>query len=580
MQGRECLFFLCARRPEINAGISKAHIGVVIFHPQLKSSVSFLFPSFVLSYDWKHLQIYYISFGENIQAGERRQTFWIEISVGMGYNDLINNGIPKGPIMEKNMKTNEFSAYSLSKEIVDALTLMRYTEPTKIQKEVIPAALAGKDIAAKSQTGTGKTAAFAIPVCEKIRWEENLPQALVLEPTRELAVQVRDEIFYIGRKKRIKVPAVFGGFPIDKQILTLRQKSHIVVGTPGRVMDHIRRDSLKLSQVGCLVIDEADLMLDMGFLEDVKQILDLLPTTRQIMLFSATLGKTVNDLIENYMPDAVSIIQESETETAGEIEHVVYEADPDDKYDVFVNALIRENPDSCMIFCGTREMVNVLYQKLKRDRILCGMIHGELEQRERLRTIDQFRTGRIRYLIATDVASRGVDFENMTHVFNYDFPTGRETYVHRAGRTGRNGRSGKTVSLVCPSDENMRRQVEDYIGMKLPVGQRPVRNDADAKIFWERQKEKIRPKAGKGTALNRTITRLSVGGGRKSKMRAVDIVGTICSIDTMTAEDIGIIDVRDSLTYVEILNGKGKLVLDALQEKPIKGKVRKVRVSR
>ena len=227
---------------------------------------------------------------------------------------------------------------------MEALTLLGYTEPTPIQQEVIPLILAGKDLAAKSQTGTGKTAAFAIPVCEKIRWEENLPQALVLEPTRELAVQVRDEIFYIGRKKRLKVPAVFGGFPIDKQIQTLRQKSHVVVGTPGRVMDLVRRDSLKLSQVECLVIDEADLMLDMGFLEDVKQIISLLPLGRQILLFSATLEKSVKILIEEYMTDAVSVIHESETETAPEIEHVVYEMEPDDKYGVFLKALMQENP--------------------------------------------------------------------------------------------------------------------------------------------------------------------------------------------------------------------------------------------
>lgn len=480
----------------------------------------------------------------------------------------------------QHIETNKFSQYPLSDEIVEALTLLGYTEPTPIQQEAIPLILEGKDLAAKSQTGTGKTAAFAIPVCEKIIWEENLPQALVLEPTRELAVQVRDEIFYIGRKKRLKVPAVFGGFPIDKQIQTLRQKSHVVVGTPGRVMDLVRRESLKLSQVGCLVIDEADLMLDMGFLEDVKQIISLLPPGRQILLFSATLEKSVKTLIEEYMTDAVSVIHESETETAPEIGHVVYEVETDDKYSVFLKILMQENPESCMIFCGTREMVNVLYQKLKRDRIACGMIHGEMEQRDRLRTIDQFRTGGIRYLIATDVASRGVDFENMTHVINYDFPTGRETYVHRSGRTGRNGRCGKAISLVCPSDENMRRQVEAYIGMEFPVQECPQVNETDRKRFWESQKRTVKPKARKGAALNKAITRLSIGGGRKSKMRSGDIVGAVCSIDTMSPEDIGIIDVRDSLTYVEILNGKGSLVLEALQDKPIKGKLRKVRVSR
>lgn len=483
--------------------------------------------------------------------------------------------------MENNHKTtNQFSAYRLSKEIVDALTLLGYTTPTEIQNRVIPAVLEGKNIVAKSQTGTGKTAAFAIPICDQVCWAENSPQALILEPTRELAVQVRDEIFYIGRKKRLKVPAVFGGFPIDKQIQTLRQKSHIVVGTPGRVMDHIRRDSLKLHQVKYLVIDEADLMLDMGFLEDVKQIISLLPPNRQTMLFSATLEQSVTGLVDEYMADAVLLSQEDKEETALEIEHIIYEMEPEEKYQVFVNVLMQENPESGMIFCGTREMVNVLYQKLKRDNIRCGMIHGELEQRERLRTIEQFRTGQIHFLIATDVASRGIDFENLTHVLNYDFPTGKETYVHRAGRTGRNGKSGRAVSLVCPADMRMKLQVEAYTGMTLPVRTCPVITDVERQIFRERQQKKPVTKARKGAALNKSITRLTVGGGRKSKMRAVDIVGTICSIGTMTADDIGIIDVRDSLTYVEILNGKGPMVLAALQEKPIKGKIRKVRMSR
>lgn len=475
---------------------------------------------------------------------------------------------------------NEFCEYSLSGEIIEALTLLGYTEPTEIQKEVIPLALEGKDIVAKSQTGTGKTAAFAIPICEKVCWEENSPQALILEPTRELAVQVSDEVFYIGRKKRLKVPAVFGGFPIDKQIQTLRQKSHIIVGTPGRIMDHIRRDSMKLQRIEYLVIDEADLMLDMGFLEDVKQIISLLPTKKQILLFSATLEEAVQNLIAEYMTDAVPVIQEGETETVADIEHILYETESEDKYDTFVNVLKKENPESCMIFCGTREMVNVLYQKLKRDRIPCGMIHGELEQRERLKAIDEFRTGKIHYLIATDVASRGIDFENMTHVINYDFPTGKETYVHRVGRTGRNGKSGKAISLVSQADKKMKQMVEEYIGILLPIQNSPIISEAQQKAFLERQRKKTAPKTRKGAALNNAITRLSIGGGRKSKMRAADIVGTICSIDTITPEDIGIIDVRDSLTYVEIINGKGKKVLEALQEKSIKGKVRKVRIGR
>lgn len=478
------------------------------------------------------------------------------------------------------IQKNEFSRFNLSGELLETLTLLNYIKPTEIQAEVIPPALLGRNIAAKSQTGTGKTAAFAIPVCEMVSWEGNLPQALVLEPTRELSVQVRDELFHIGRKKRLKVPAVFGGFPIDKQIQTLKQKSHIVVGTPGRVMDHIRRDTLKLHQIRFLVIDEADLMFDMGFLEEVREIIDLLPKEKQVMLFSATLEEGVRQLAKEYMADTLFISLDAETETVAEVEQLTYEVDSEEKYEAFIKLLIQESPESSMVFCGTREMVNVLYRKMKKDRLSCGMLHGELDQSERLKTVDAFRTGRFRYLIATDVAARGIDFENITHVINYDFPTGRETYVHRAGRTGRNGKTGKAVSLVTGDDKRMKQMVETFIGKELPYSPCPNPTEAETKAFWKHQKESVALKARKGEALNKAITRLTIGGGRKSKMRAVDIVGTICSISDMDSSDIGIIDVRDSLTYVEILNGKGKRVMEILQDKPIKGKVRKVRITR
>lgn len=473
-----------------------------------------------------------------------------------------------------------FSQYHLSQPTQEALKLLGYREPTEIQKAVIPMALAGKNLAARSQTGTGKTLAFAVPICEQVVWEGNLPQALVLEPTRELAEQVSHEIFHVGRKKRLKVPAVFGGFPIDKQIQTLRQKSHIVVGTPGRVMDHIRRGSLVLSDIQYLVIDEADLMLDMGFIEEVRQIVSLLPLDKRTFLFSATLGEDVLKLVDETMPDAVFITIEQEPQAPPSIEQALYEAEPDSKYEMFKRILIAENPDSCMIFCGTREMVNVLFQKLRRDRIFCGMIHGEMDQKDRLKNVDAFRRGGFRYLIATDVAARGIDFEGISLVVNYDFPTGRETYVHRVGRTGRNGQTGRAASLVTSDELRMVAKVEEYMGTTLPIQPCPEPDEAQEKAFWAIQRKKAAPKADKSEALNRSILRLSIGGGRKSKMRSGDIVGTICSIDGVEAEDIGIIDIRDSLTYVEILNDKGTLVLDMLQEKTIKGKVRKVRAAR
>ncbi|MCB7305748.1 DEAD/DEAH box helicase [Bariatricus massiliensis] len=474
----------------------------------------------------------------------------------------------------------QFQNYKLSEDILEALRLLGYDRPTRIQQDVIPAMLAGKNIVAKAPTGSGKTAAFAIPICENIVWEENAPQALVLEPTRELAEQVKDEMFRIGRKKRLKVPALFGGFPIDKQIQTLRQKSHIVVGTPGRVADHLRRESLRLDKVVYAVIDEADLMLDMGFADEVNEILALLGEGCKISLFSATLKPEIQELADTYIRDAALIMQEQDESKENAITQRLYEADRDSKYETFCQVLKLENPGSCIIFCGTKEMVNVLFQKLRRDRIFCGMLHGDMEQRERLKTVDAFRRGGFRFLIATDVAARGIDFEGITHVINYDFPTGRETYVHRIGRTGRNGRSGTAVSLVCEEDRRMLRMVESYTEQELPVTVCPDVSPEEEQLFWKTQRKRAAGKPQKGDALNEGILRLSIGGGRKSKLRPGDIVGTICSIEGVAEEDIGIIDIRDSMSYVEIRNNKGTLVLECLQTKPIKGKVRKVRKGR
>lgn len=475
---------------------------------------------------------------------------------------------------------NLFEHYQLSGEIVETLGLLGYEKPTDIQQEVIPVLLAGRNAVAKAPTGSGKTAAFAIPICEKMVWEEHAPQALILEPTRELAEQVKDEVFRIGRKKRLKVPAVFGGFPIEKQIQTLRQKSHVVVGTPGRVMDHLRRESLKLDRVKYLVIDEADLMLDMGFIDEVREIIGYLPGGCVVSLFSATLKPEIQNLVDEYIRDAVVIQQEQSEEMEQAITQILYEAEKETKYDTFLNVLKLENPERCMIFCGTKEMVNVLFQKLRKARIFCGMLHGDLDQRERMKTVDAFRRGGFRFLIATDVAARGIDFDQITHVINYDFPTGRETYVHRIGRTGRNGSEGRAISLVCEEDRRMLHMVETYLERELPVTEcPPVTLEAEQK-FWKDQRKKTEARPDKAQALNEGILRISIGGGRKSKMRAGDLVGAICSMEEMEVADIGIIDIRDSLSYVEILNGKGSQVLEYLQTRPIKGKIRKVRKTR
>lgn len=345
-------------------------------------------------------------------------------------------------------------------------------------------------------------------------------------------------------------------------------------------MDHIRRGSLKLDKIEHLVIDEADLMLDMGFIDEVKEILSLVSNECGISLFSATLKPEIQQLVDTYIQDVVFIIQEPQEEMVLAISETGYLVGEDNKYKTFINILMEENPQSCLIFCGTREMVNVLFQKLRRNRIFCGMLHGDMEQKERLKTIDAFRRGCFRFLIATDVAARGIDFDNLTHVINYDFPTGKETYVHRIGRTGRNGNTGKAISLICDEDKRMLKQIEAYAEKKLDVLKNPILTEAGEKAFWNSQRSKTELKPKKGEALNRGITHLVIGGGKKSKIRAGDIVGTICSIEGIDEADIGIIDIRESLSYVEILNQKGEMVLERLQTKPVKGKVRKVKITR
>lgn len=477
------------------------------------------------------------------------------------------------------MNNTTFESYHLSSEIINALNLLHYHTPTPVQTQTIPCILEGRDVLVKSKTGSGKTAAFAIPICEKVSWEEYSPQALILEPTRELAVQVREEIFCIGRKKRLKVPVVFGGFPMDKQTLTLKQRSHILVGTPGRVLDHLQRGTFVCSQIKYLVIDEADLMLNMGFLDQVTDILSYLPKNKITLLFSATLGERISSLAEQSMKDPVRITIENETETAETITQHGYLVENEDKFDCLMDVLIMEQPKSTIIFCCTREMVTVLYQKLKKVGIRCGMLHGLIDQKERLKTIDAYREGRFRYLIATDVAARGIDLEQVSHVINYDFPTCLEDYVHRIGRTGRNGKNGISITFINSLELLQLEKLKSYTNAEITMNPRPdpleVKQQKNA--FYTSQKEPLVLKKRKGAVFQKEITRLIICGGKKSKLRAGDIVGTICSIPEITSDDIGIIDIRESFSTVEILNGYGDLVLEALQDKAIKGKVRKVR---
>lgn len=476
------------------------------------------------------------------------------------------------------MTNINFKDYKLSDEILKSLNMLNYKTPTKVQQEVIPVALENKDVLVKSQTGSGKTATFAIPLCELVDWDENKPQALILTPTRELAIQVKEDVFNIGRFKRIKVPELYGKSSFSLQAKELKQKTHIVVGTPGRTIDHIKEGNFITDNIKYLVLDEADEMLSMGFLEQVEEIISLLPKNRVTMLFSATMPDDINRLSKKYMKNHVTIEIEAKTLTVDRIQQDGYNIEETGKLNLLKDVTTIENPDSCVIFCNTQVKVESLYNELRKLKYPCDKIHGGMEQDERIKVMNNFKKGYFRYLIATDVAARGIDIDNITHVINYDVPVLRENYVHRIGRTGRAGKEGRAITFIMKSDERRMFEIYSYTGKELTMKMKPskrlvmsLKPEFDKKL---EQRQKV--KEDKGANLSQEIMKIHINAGKKTKMRPVDIVGTLCSIEGMNAEDIGVISVLDISTYVEILNNKGEMVLKALQTKNIKGRPRKV----
>lgn len=478
------------------------------------------------------------------------------------------------------MSKRSFDEYNLSDEIKRALSVLKYEAPTEVQEEVIPLAMEKQDLVVKSQTGSGKTASFGIPICDLVEWEEKNPQALILTPTRELAVQVREDITNIGRFKRIKAMAVYGKEPFAKQKEELKQKTHVVVGTPGRVIDHIERGTLVLDEIKYLIIDEADEMLNMGFIHDVESIIEELPSDRVTMVFSATLPKDVENLCHKYMKDPVNIEIASTGVTTNTIDHLLIEVKEEDKISLLKDITVVENPESCIIFCRTKENVDTVFEQLEDDNYSCERLHGGLEQEDRFAVMNGFKMGNFRYLVATDVAARGIDVDNVSLVINYDVPMEKEGYVHRTGRTGRAGNKGKAITLATPYEGKFIKAIERYIGFEIPVAEAPGKQEVarNQAAFDEKISGRRVVKNNKTARINQGIMKLHFSGGKKKKLRAVDFVGTIAKIPGVTADDIGIITIHDTMSYVDILNGKGSLVIQAMENGTIKGK--KLRVSK
>jgi ATP-dependent RNA helicase DeaD len=360
--------------------------------------------------------------------------------------------------------TTGFHALNLIPPLLDALDHVGYREPSPIQAAVIPLAMQGRDVMGQAQTGTGKTAAFLLPFMNAWRGgEPSRPQAIVLAPTRELACQVAEEAVKIAPSRFFRTVAVYGGASFGKQLAEMRQGCTLVVGTPGRVLDHLSRGTLNLSGVRYAVLDEADRMLDIGFRPQIEKILRRLPTKRQTLLMSATLSADVLRLAHRYMQNPEHVNVSPATLTVDKIEQKFITVDEDRKFDLLLKVLEREQPRQCIIFVERKRSADRLYKHLKPSYPRAAVTHGDLPQVRREKIMAAFREGRVAALIATDVMSRGIDVSGISHIINYDLPHDLENYVHRIGRTGRMGADGIAISFVTPEQGNILSGIEALI---------------------------------------------------------------------------------------------------------------------
>lgn len=374
-----------------------------------------------------------------------------------------------------------FAEMPLRPEVIQAVVKSGYTTPTAIQAEIIPHMLAGRDVLAQSQTGTGKTAAFALPILTTIDMKQREPQVLVLAPTRELAIQVaRSFSTYGANLGRFDVAAIYGGQDYDPQLRQLRRGVQVVVGTPGRVIDHVKRGSLDLSRLKCLVLDEADEMLNMGFLEDVQFVLEKTPHDRQVALFSATLPGPIRHIADEYLNDPARITIKKKTATADSIRQRALFVPPREKIDTLVRLLEVEETDGVIVFTKTKDATISVAESLCREGISAVALNGDMPQKVRERTISQLKNGKLDVLVATDVAARGLDVKRISHVFNYDLPHDSESYIHRVGRTGRAGRKGEAIIFLTNAQRNKLRQIERTTKQPIEIVNAPTAKEINA----------------------------------------------------------------------------------------------------
>jgi ATP-dependent RNA helicase DeaD len=383
-----------------------------------------------------------------------------------------------------------FAELGLSKPVLRSLDEMGFEEPTPVQAQAIPALMQGHDVVAQALTGTGKTAAFGIPLVERLDIRRMKPQAIVLEPTRELANQVAEQINSIGRHRRLLLVPIYGGQPYDRQIRALQRGVHAIVATPGRLMDHMRRGTIDLSSVSMLVLDEADEMLDMGFLEDVEYVMANLQPGRLTALFSATMPDPILKLAKGYMrePEILRLSRPKEL-TVPEIRQVFIQVPFRRKLDALSRILDAKQPERALVFCATKRTVDDVAEALQSRGYVAEGLHGDMSQSVRERVLRSVRSGQTELLVATDVAARGLDIPDVTHVVNFDIPPDPEYYVHRIGRTGRLGRKGEAITFVNPSEMRELRVIEQITGARIRREELPTAADVEDREAQSLQKQ-------------------------------------------------------------------------------------------
>lgn len=505
------------------------------------------------------------------------------------------------------MNKLRFDELPLSQEMQRAIADMGFEEASPIQTESIPVIMEGRDVIGQAQTGTGKTAAFGIPTIESIDGRDRRVQALILCPTRELAVQVSEEISKLIKYKRdISVVPIYGGQSYDRQLRALKQGVQIVIGTPGRVMDHIERGTLQLDAVKKIILDEADEMLDMGFREDIEFVLSKIPQEHQTIFFSATMSKPIMELTKKYQtnPQIVKVVHQ--TLTVSNIEQVYYEVRNNMKMEVLSRIIDMYNLKSLIVFCNTKRMVDELVANLQARGYFADGLHGDMNQTQRSNVMAKFKAGTLEVLVATDVAARGIDVENLEAVFNYDLPQDEEAYVHRIGRTGRAGKTGKAFSFVSGRDIYKLKDIMRYTNAKIKLAAVPSYEDvAEIKtnLFLGQIKEviqkgkldkqvarierllaedytsleiaaallKMSMKEAKAQAASEEMKgprpgfdRLFVTLGKKDRIHPRDIIEALTENTSIPTGKIGDIDLYDKFSFVEVAKEYTAEVLDRL----------------